>query len=306
LSEAEREARGGGWIRVAAAAKINLYLHVLGRREDGYHRLDSLIVFTDVRDILEVGPGSGLSLEVSGPAARALTDEKDDNLVLRAARKLAAAAGIKAGARLRLEKRIPVAAGLGGGSADAAAALRALAALWDLPEALCAATPGSPLTKLALELGADVPVCLAAVPARIGGIGEVVEPAPSLPAIDIVLVNPGVPLSTQSVFRSNRKMGPPAERFTHPPADVEELADWLRPLRNDLSEAAMQIAPVLRQVIAALEKTDDCRLARMSGSGASCFGLYPNAQAAARAAATIHRARPDWWVQTARTLPSAL
>jgi 4-diphosphocytidyl-2-C-methyl-D-erythritol kinase len=300
LSGAVCEARGNGEIRATAAAKINLYLHVLGRRDDGYHRLDSLIVFTDVHDILDVGPANGLSLEISGPAAQTLTDQKDDNLVLRAARKLAAAAGIEANARLRLDKRIPVAAGLGGGSADAAAALRALAALWDLPKELRITEPGSPLIRLALELGADVPVCLAAVPARIGGIGEVVEPVPSLPVIDIVLINPGVPLSTQSVFRMNQKMGPAAEYFEHPPTDIEQLVEWLHPLRNDLGEAAAHIAPVLHSVIAVLENTGDCRLARMSGSGASCFGIYPNPEAAVQAAETIRHSNPDWWVQTAR------
>ncbi|TAJ38986.1 MAG: 4-(cytidine 5'-diphospho)-2-C-methyl-D-erythritol kinase, partial [Reyranella sp.] len=176
-----------------ARAKVNLWLNVVGRRADGYHLLDSLVAFTDLADEVEVAAASDLSLAIDGPGARSLEAEAD-NLVLKAARLLAGRAGIAPRAAIRLVKRIPVAAGLGGGSADAAATLRALVELWRI------AMPEEELFDLAAELGADVPMCLAGKPALVSGIGERLAPSPALPASAILLVNPGVPLPTPSVF----------------------------------------------------------------------------------------------------------
>lgn len=277
-------------IRVAAPAKINLYLHVIGRRDDGYHRLDSLVAFADIGDTIEVRPASGLSLSLDGPFAGAVP-EGDDNLVLRAARGLAELVGTDSGAEIRLTKRLPPASGIGGGSADAAAALRALQRLWD------AHPDTNGLAALALRLGADVPVCLRAEPAFMGGIGEDLAPAPMLPAASIVLANPGVPVSTPEVFR--RRAGPfsQAARFTEAPRDAVRLAALLKERTNDLEAPARAIAPVVGDVLAALERQPGALIARMSGSGATCFALFAEAGAATEAAAVLARVHPRWWIE---------
>ena len=229
---------------------------------------------------------STLTLAVDGPFASALADEAD-NLVLRAARALAAAAGVEPAARLTLTKNLPVASGIGGGSADAAAALRLLARIWDAPL--------SPyvMHSLAVGLGADVPVCLASAPARMAGIGEILSPAPSLPACGIVLANPGVAVSTPAIFRA--RTGP----FSPPPAlpaawrDLEAMAADLRALGNDLEAPAIALGPPIAEVLAALRAHPGCRLARMSGSGPTCFGLFDDAPRATTAAALLRR--PGWW-----------
>jgi 4-diphosphocytidyl-2-C-methyl-D-erythritol kinase len=283
-------------IGIFAPAKINLWLHVLGRRADGYHLIDSLVGFAEIGDSLTAAPADELSLDVEGPFAAALPPETD-NLVLRAARLLAEAAGIAAGARLSLAKRLPVAAGIGGGSADAAAALQALARLWRLDP-----DPAT-LQKLALRLGADVPVCLAGAPCRVGGIGESLAPAPALPPADLVLVNPGVALSTAAVFaaRAVRPMPPlPAQEWSDPPAGAAALAARLAATRNDLTEAARELAPVIGEALATLADQSGCLIARMSGSGATCFGLFADSGRAAAAAAAIEAARPRWWVKQTR------
>jgi 4-diphosphocytidyl-2-C-methyl-D-erythritol kinase len=268
-----------------APAKVNLALHVLGRRDDGYHLLDSLVVFADVGDMLHAASAASLTLHLAGPFAAALADGAD-NLVLRAARALAAARGVGAGAHLTLEKHLPVASGIGGGSADAAAALRLLARLWGVAAADAA---------LALTLGADVPVCLAGRSARMGGIGEVLSAAPSLPACGLVLVNPGVAVATPAVFRARGGAfsGPldlPAAGW----ADAAALAADMARLRNDLEAPAVALAPPVGDVLAALRGVPEVMLARMSGSVATCFGLCASAAAARTAAARL--ARPGWWV----------
>jgi 4-diphosphocytidyl-2-C-methyl-D-erythritol kinase len=268
-----------------APAKINLHLHVVGRRPDGYHLLDSLVVFAGAADRLTVEPADGLSLSVTGPFAAGL-DGEADNLVLRAARTLAASAGVRAAGRLVLEKNLPVASGIGGGSADAAAALRLLSRFWGIDAGL---------KTLAAGLGADVPVCVASRPAVMSGIGEVLAPAPLLPASGMVLVNPGVAVSTPSVFRARE--GGFSGVATWPEGgwpDAESLAASLRETANDLEPPALRLAPVIGEVLAALPADPRCLLARMSGSGATCFGLYADA-AAARAAAEAVK-RPGWWV----------
>ena len=275
----------GSVLQARAPAKINLWLHVTGRRPDGYRELDSLVAFADIGDRLTAAPAAGLSLSVTGPFAGALGDGAD-NLVLKAAQALAEHCGVPANAALRLEKTLPVAAGIGGGSADAAAALRLCARLWQ------ADIGADELARLALGLGADVPACLAGRTARMRGIGERLAPLdPAPPAVPAVLVNPGVPVSTWRVFDAL------AEPFSPPARDRgSELAARAAPNRNDLEAPAIALAPDIAQVLAALRAAPGLRLARMSGSGATCFGLFGGDAEAAAAARAIAAARPAWWV----------
>lgn len=281
-------------IAIEAPAKVNLYLHVTGRRDDGYHLLDSLAAFAGIGDTLEIEPADTLSLTVTGPTASALPE--GGNIVLKAASVLAAKAGVTAGAALRLVKRLPVAAGIGGGSADAAAALRGLCRLWDVR------LPPAELAALALSLGADVPVCLAGRPAAMAGVGEVLAAVPALPPAWLVLVNPGVPLSTPAVFGARQGGFSPAMPLTEAPADARALAGALARRRNDLTDAALSLAPQVGEVLAALAAAPGCLLARMSGSGATCFGLFESEARAAPAAAAVAAARPGWWVAPAPLL----
>jgi 4-diphosphocytidyl-2-C-methyl-D-erythritol kinase len=278
-----------------AAAKVNLALHVLGRRADGYHLLDSLVVFADVGDRVHAEPADALSLEVDGPFAGGLAGEPD-NLVLRAARLLAEAGGVAPAARLLLEKRLPVAAGIGGGSADAAAALRVLTRLWRLD------IPDRELAALALRLGADVPVCLAGRPARMSGLGDVLAPLPAVPDCGLALINPGVPVATRDVFR--RREGAFSAPLDIPDRwdDAVALAATLARAGNDLETPAIALAPVIGEVLRALRAARDCRLARMSGSGATCFGLFDSPTAAATAAARL--VRPGWWAWGGSLVPA--
>lgn len=280
-----------------APAKVNLYLHVVGRRADGYHLLDSLVGFVSVADLVRVTAASRHpGLTVSGPFARAVPDD-DSNLAWQAAARLAALADRPPEMAVHLEKHLPVAAGLGGGSADAAAVLRALVRLWGLD-------PGAPtLAAIAEGLGADVPVCLAGGSRFVGGIGEDLSPGPSLAGQAVVLANPGLPLATRDVFRArtgdfSRPGRFAADGTVGPQARIESLAT----LRNDLTEAAVRLCPPVGNVLAALRETPACMLARMSGSGPSCFGLFPDAQSAARAAKGLAAAQPGWWVRSGRFL----
>jgi 4-diphosphocytidyl-2-C-methyl-D-erythritol kinase len=280
-------------ISVAAPAKINLYLHVVGCRPDGYHELDSLVAFADIADTVTAAPADELSLAIDGRFAGALAGDAD-NLVLRAAALLAHRFGIAAGAALRLAKQLPVASGIGGGSSDAAAALRALQALWALP------ATADELAMLAARLGADVPVCLLGRAAWLGGIGERLEPAPPLPPIAILLVNPGIALSTPAVFKARRGAFSAAARFTAMPGDAVALAAALRERRNDLTEAAVALVPAIGEVLALLTACDGALLARMSGSGATCFALFAEDGVAQKAAARLAAAHPQWWVAAGR------
>jgi 4-diphosphocytidyl-2-C-methyl-D-erythritol kinase len=278
-------------VREAAPAKLNLDLLVTGRRPDGYHLLDSLVVFADLGDELAFAPAPDLRLKVVGPMAGGLPAGVD-NIVVGAARRLAALAGIRPRAAITLDKRLPVAAGIGGGSSDAAAALRGLCRLWGL-------SPGAEMLQaLALELGADVPVCLRQRPARMRGIGERLDPLPAMPTLHLVLVNPCRPLPTAAVFGALRldRCGPRAE-----PPDPADLLDTLRRSRNDLEAPARLLLPAVDEVLAALAHVSGCRLARMSGSGPTCFGLFPDAAASANAAAELRERHPGWWVEPCRT-----
>ena len=278
-------------VRAFAPAKINLYLHVLGRRADGYHLLDSLVVFADIGDEVTAAPADTLTLTASGPEAEAIARLGDDNLVLRAARLLAARAGISTGAALHLDKRLPAAAGIGGGSSDAAAALRALSRVWNHP------LDEQSLTALALELGADVPACLAGRPVWVAGIGEALEPAGALPPAGIVLANPRRPLLTPDVFRARQgPFGGPG-RFTPMPQDAAALAAVLALRGNGLTEAAVRLVPEIARVLERLERLPGALLVRMSGSGATCFALFVDRAAANSAAEMLARSEPGWWVE---------
>jgi len=273
-------------LRLTARAKINLYLHVTGRRADGYHLMDSLVCFAELGDELTIAPAADLSLSLEGPFAPALSGS--DNLVLRAARLIDPTLG----AALHLNKQLPVAAGIGGGSADAAAALKGLSALWEKP---------LPSPAAVLALGADLPVCLAGGPSFVGGIGEALEAAPPLPPTALLLANPRRPLPTVDVFRgygrvSSGRFSSPA-RWRHAPADAQSLAGLLSERSNDLTQAAIALVPEIGDLLDAIARSPGCLLARMSGSGASCFGLFAAADTAAKAAAMLQVVSPNWWIR---------
>ncbi|MEI4484720.1 4-(cytidine 5'-diphospho)-2-C-methyl-D-erythritol kinase [Frigidibacter sp. MR17.14] len=275
-----------------APAKINLALHVCGQRADGYHLLDSLVVFAGVGDHVRAADAPDLSLAVTGPRAAGVPTGPD-NLVLRAARLLDSGRG----AALMLDKHLPAMAGIGGGSSDAAAALRVLARLWSCP---------LPAAAAAASLGADVPVCLDPIPQRMRGIGEVLTPLAPLPETWLVLLNPGVPVATPAIFRSlarrdNAPLPETLPRFT----DAAALARFLTAQRNDLQPPAEALAPAVTEACAALDAQPGCLMSRMSGSGATCFGLFAAAAPAEAAAATLRRGRPGWWLAAAPMLGSA-
>jgi len=284
-------APNGAVVSAVAPAKVNLYLHVVGRRPDGYHLLDSLIAFADIGDRVTATLSDTLSLTVGGPEAAALANLGDDNLVLRAARLLADAGepGGATGAALHLEKTLPVASGIGGGSSDAAATLRVLDGLWQ------SRLPAAELAALALRLGADVPACLAAQPVWVGGVGEQLEPVADLPPAGIVLANPRRALPTAAVFRQRRGPFAASGRFTAMPADAAGLAAMLARRRNDLTEAALTLVPEIAAVLDRLAGLPGSLLARMSGSGATCFALFADRAAALQAAADLTHAEAGWW-----------
>lgn len=270
-----------------APAKVNLFLHITGRRADGYHVLDSLVAFAECGDYLAGSDACELSLAVDGPFGANLPQHAD-NLVWRAARDLAVTTGIEPRAKLTITKHLPVASGIGGGSADAAAALRLLARLWGV--SLDAAS----WRALAMRLGADVPVCLSSLPARVGGVGEVLASAPLLPACGVLLVNPGIAVETAQVFRA--RSGAFSSRAVLPSGwpDAAAMAQDLAMLGNDLETPARTLCPPIAEVLARLAAQPGCLLARMSGSGATCFGLFADPEAAARAGREL-QAPPGWW-----------
>lgn len=271
-----------------APAKVNLALHVTGRRADGYHLLDSLVVFAGVGDRVSAEPAAGLSLTITGPQSASLS-VTDDNLVLRAAQLMPGAF------RLTLDKHLPVASGIGGGSADAAATLRLLARL---------SGQSPPPAADVLRLGADVPVCLAGQPVRMTGIGEGLHPlAHPLPPAWLVLVNPGQAVSTPEVFRALDRRDNASMQAMPRLRDAAELAAWVAMQRNDMEPAATRLLPVIAEVRRALSAQPGCLLSRMSGSGATCFGLFADPLSANAAARAIGAARPGWWVADAPVLP---
>ena len=281
-------------IEVFAPAKINLTLHVTGQRNDGYHLLDSLVAFATIGDVVTISEGDALTLAVDGPENDGLPDDMQ-NLAMRAA-----ALVRQDGAALTLTKNLPASSGIGGGAADAAAAYRGMLYHTDRTcRELSSASKrvvGHHAEKL-LALGADIPMCLLSRSARVTGIGEHIEPL-SLPYVPAVLVNSRLPVATPDVFRAlthrqNASMPDELPVFQ----DVERLIGWLAGMRNDLEAAALKVAPVIGDVLGALKTFGGCKLARMSGSGATCFGLFTTPEAASDVALELGAAHPDWWVK---------
>ncbi|MEX2643411.1 MAG: 4-(cytidine 5'-diphospho)-2-C-methyl-D-erythritol kinase [Acetobacterales bacterium] len=288
-----------------ARAKINLALHITGRRVDGYHLLDSLVVFAEVADTIRAAPleEGFVDLVVDGQFGGDLEHgtPTDRNLAYLAADALIHASPGRRmnGVRLLLTKRLPIASGLGGGSADAAATLRLLNRFWGL------GLPAAQLAELGVGLGADVPCCLVSRPLRAEGIGERITPLPGIPSLPIVILNPGVALETRSVFRrlpdaERKPMGAIPKGFK----SIMEFVLWLRRTRNDLYEPANALEPAVGKAVRALAADPECLFARMSGSGATVFGIFLSAEAADRAATRIHASRPDWWLAVTRTAGS--
>lgn len=278
-----------------APAKINLYLHVTGKREDGYHLLDSLVVFANdgmaASDQISLSPANAFSLKIIGPYSATLKNEShDNNLVTKALRNLGSKLGRAPHYEVQLLKNLPVASGIGGGSADAAAALRAAARLWNL------SVDSDAVVRTAKETGADVLACLYNKPCYFGGIGDVIDGVDGLPRTYMVLVNPNVPLPTPHVFKA--RVGD----FSHParlptmPRSAEELAAQLCARGNDLQEPAKLLCEVITDVLGALNGQQNCLLARLSGSGATCFGLFARMEDAEAAAASIRQLGREWWV----------
>lgn len=281
-------------VTIAAPAKINLALHVVGRRPDGYHLIESLAMFTRFGDRLDAAPADADGFSASGRYAASVPLD-GTNLVLRARdllrRHFPEAARQPVG--IALEKNLPAASGVGGGSSDAAAALKALAKVWGIEIA------ESELARLALPLGADLPMCLAARPLIARGIGDELALLPDFPPLGLVLVNPGAAVPTAEVFaalasRENDGLPPLPSRL-----DFHGLLGWLEKTRNDLQQPARQIAPEIGKTLAALDRAD-AAFSRMSGSGATCFGLFETGNVAKRAAAAIRARHPDWFVAATR------
>jgi len=283
-------------ISALAPAKVNLYLHVAPVGPDGYHPLASLMAFADIGDRIDAQPADDFSLIITGPFAEGLS-AGEDNLVLRAARALAAAAGAMSGARLTLTKSLPVAAGLGGGSSDAGAALRLLRRL------LAPKLDDASLQAVAESIGADGAACLWGRAVIAEGRGEALSPAPALPLLPAVLVNPGVPSPTGAVYKAYDRMDAPggADR-PEPPVmkDVAAVCAWLEQCRNDLQPPALALEPRIGQALGALAASPETLFARMSGSGATCFALCADEDAARDLAVRLSRDHPGWWAQACR------
>jgi 4-diphosphocytidyl-2-C-methyl-D-erythritol kinase len=287
--------RAAARVRVRAPAKLNLFLHVGDKRSDGYHALQSLVAFADAGDVLELVAASELSLTVSGPFAAQLP-RGGANLVLKAARALSERfSAAPLGASIALEKHLPVAAGLGGGSADAAAVLRALNLLWSLERS------EDELVELARTLGSDIPAGVLSRPCWMEGRGEKVSDTLPLPPLEMILVNPGVLLPTEGVFATlNARTGTSA---MEPPGRIEtvwDLVAYLEDSGNDLEAPATLLQPVIDEVLEALHHEPACVFAQMSGSGATCFGLFHGREYALGAAGRIALDHPQWWVRATR------
>ncbi|WP_342642989.1 4-(cytidine 5'-diphospho)-2-C-methyl-D-erythritol kinase [Rhodoligotrophos ferricapiens] len=293
----QREAAQAGPDAELASAKVNLSLHVVGQRADGYHLLESLVAFTGEGDVVHFAASERLSLTIDGPFASGLESDPT-NLVLRAA----AALGVDA-CGIRLEKRLPVASGIGGGSADAAATLRGIMRRYQL------SVPDDELDRIALTLGADVPVCLRSRACFMAGIGERVETVGPLPDVGILLVNPRVAVATAAVFRelglAARLAAGEEPGSPHPPLpaqwrDAAHFAEFITLCRNDLEAPAQRLAPVIAEVLDRLRQETGCLVARMSGSGATCFGLFPTREQAAAAGTRIAADHPGWWLMASQ------
>jgi 4-diphosphocytidyl-2-C-methyl-D-erythritol kinase len=283
-------------LRITAPAKLNLSLHITGKRPDGYHTLESLVAFTEFGDTLEIMPADTLTLAVTGPFADALHISDEQNLVMKAASMLRLRTGCTAGARLVLHKQIPVSAGLGGGSSDAAAALRGLYRFWridnDHDEGV--------LHHIARKIGSDVPACLVRQTAWVRGAGEEVSPLTSFPEASIVLVKPAEELLTADIYRSFSGNFTPRGTMPNALPDVNSLVQAIQPKRNDLQSPAMTLLPIINDVLSAIGATRGCLLARMSGSGPTCFGIYATPHDAQHAAQGLNHTYSSWWCTATR------
>ena len=273
-----------------APAKINLYLHITGKRDDGYHLIESLVGFADFGDRVYVNPSNKLSLKIDGPFSGDLSTNKD-NIVIKAAQLLAEFAKIQPKAEIVLTKELPVASGIGGGSADAAATLRALSKLWGI------SISNSDLLGLAKRLGADVPVCLKGVTSIVTGVGEKVIPKIKLPKVWLVLVNSGELVSTAEVFAKYQENFSVKQPFKDKPKNAKELAYILSKYRNDLTSTALSISPSIKNVLEAVQETEGQLLTRLSGSGATCFSLFETKDTAVSAAKALQDLYPLWWIK---------
>jgi 4-diphosphocytidyl-2-C-methyl-D-erythritol kinase len=284
-----------GSIIVQAPAKINLFLHITGKRADGYHLLDSLVVFADCGDIIEVAENDIISLEIEGKYASSLLSGRlEENLVWKAAAGLRKYNPAKTGAKIKLAKNLPVGSGIGGGSADAAAAIRALIALWRLD------VGEKELSSLALSLGSDVPVCLYGRPAWMRGTGELITPVELPENAYIVLVNPNISVSTVEIFKEFKfKELPLRKKGLSIMPSFEEMANNTE-YGNDLEPAAINRLSVIREIISSLEAQNGCCFARMSGSGATCFGIFKNESDASKATKELEKKYPDFWCISTR------
>ena len=281
-------------MRLTARAKINLFLHVGPVDGDGYHPLSSLVAFADIGDLVTVERADRLSLSVTGPFGAKLAAEPD-NLILRALRGLGDVAGIgEPGLHVTLDKQLPIAAGLGGGSSDAGAALRLAA------RALALGNDDAGLEAVAASIGADGPMCLRARSAWAEGRGDVLTDAPHLPPLPVVLVNPNVPSPTGAVYRAYDGGTTRAADRPDPPSDwsVDSVVGWLAMQRNDLQPPALALTPAIAEALSVVEGTPGTALTRMSGSGATVFALCRDAASALGAATAIRAARPDWWIRS--------
>ncbi len=284
-------------VTYVARAKINLDLRITGRRDDGYHLLDSLVVFTDYGDLITVGhaPDDNLdiTLKISGPFAEGLVAE-EDNIILKAARLLQNKFSIKQGAEISLVKNLPIAAGIGGGSADAAATLHALMDLWNID------AQENYLNDLALSLGADVPVCMMSQTVHMMGIGEVLYPINLSFPLFLLLANPNVPVSTAAIFKARAESKAeflPPRKLLLEIENIEELGHILMSSGNDLEPYASDLQPEIKSVLNEIQNMDDCIIASMSGSGATCYGIFRTGESVSHAAEKLLQNHSDWWAK---------
>ncbi len=283
-------------VSVFAPAKINLYLHLIKRKRDGYHKLDSLVAFADIGDEITIKPADQFSFEIDGPFAAKLTDTDkkayidSNNLVVKAARAISQINDKSLNVEITLTKNLPVAAGLGGGSSDAAATIWGLQQYWKMPN------NASYLLPLMTNLGADVPVCHECRPAIMRGIGDEITFFGDLPEIPIVLINPMIACPTKDVFIHHKKPFKDEIEIPEIFSDASALISFLSRTDNDLYESAISIVPDIQNILATLDQHPSCVFHRMSGSGASCFGLFSSFEAAQEAKKSIKQENPDWWV----------
>ncbi|MCQ2913724.1 MAG: 4-(cytidine 5'-diphospho)-2-C-methyl-D-erythritol kinase [Alphaproteobacteria bacterium] len=290
-------------IQITAPAKVNLYLHVVGKRQDGYHLLDSLFVFTEFGDVISVEESDSFSLEVINSINKnnitkdeTFLSNGPDNIVYKAAFALANKLNVECKAKIVLEKKLPLASGIGGGSTDAGATLIALQKLWKKE------LEKEELMKLALELGADVPSCIEKKPVQVSGIGEVLEVAKKIPNMSILLVNPNKPVSTPLVFKTRKPVFSKPMPLTMAYSSVFEFVNQLKLRHNDLENAACELEPSVREVLNYFDKTENCLFRAMSGSGGTCFGIYKDIETANLAKERVCKAHPHWWVEATNIL----